>query len=74
MVGAVRSPSQTWGYIRIISGTILGGALGFYVMHRLEVSYKEKMKQNLINYEREMKRRQGLLLEDEFKDSSLPHE
>lgn len=32
--------SQKWGYIRIISGTILGGVLGFYVMHRAETSYK----------------------------------
>lgn len=32
--------SMTWGYARIIAGTLLGGALGFYVMHRIEVSYK----------------------------------
>lgn len=32
--------SQKWGYIRIIAGTILGGVLGFYVMHRVEVGYK----------------------------------
>lgn len=32
--------SLTWGYARIIAGTLLGGALGFYVMHRIEVSYK----------------------------------
>ena len=32
--------SQKWGYIRIIIGTILGGTLGFYVMHRVEISYK----------------------------------
>ncbi|KAI4341490.1 hypothetical protein MLD38_026209 [Melastoma candidum] len=31
--------SQRWGYVRIITGTILGGILGFYVMHRVEVSY-----------------------------------
>lgn len=29
-----------WGYMRIMGGTILGGVLGFYVMHRLEISYK----------------------------------
>jgi hypothetical protein len=34
--------SQKWGYVRIITGTILGGVLGFYVMHRVEVSYKVK--------------------------------
>ncbi|KAF9673000.1 hypothetical protein SADUNF_Sadunf11G0102800 [Salix dunnii] len=32
--------SQKWGYVRIITGTLLGGVLGFYVMHRVEVSYK----------------------------------
>lgn len=32
--------SQKWAYIRIITGTILGGVLGFYVMHRVEISYK----------------------------------
>lgn len=32
--------SLKWGYIRIITGTILGGMLGFYVMHRVEVAYK----------------------------------
>jgi hypothetical protein len=36
----VMAVSQKWGYIRIITGTILGGVLGFYVMHRLETSYK----------------------------------
>ncbi|KAF9592017.1 hypothetical protein IFM89_011600 [Coptis chinensis] len=66
MVGVRPSlPSQTWGYVRIITGTLLGGALGFYVMHRLELSHKEKMKQRLLKYEMEMKRRQ-----DELKDDS----
>jgi hypothetical protein len=36
----VSGASQKWGYVRIITGTILGGVLGFYVMHRLETSYK----------------------------------
>lgn len=31
---------MTWAYARIIAGTLLGGTLGFYVMHRVEVSYK----------------------------------
>jgi len=35
--------SMRWGYARIIAGTILGGILGFYVMHRVEISYKVKM-------------------------------
>lgn len=37
MVGA-----QTWGYIRIITATILGGVLGFYVRHRVEIGSKIK--------------------------------
>ncbi|KAI7732493.1 hypothetical protein M8C21_024212 [Ambrosia artemisiifolia] len=37
MVGSV-----AWGYVRIMAGTIVGGSLGFYVMHRLELSYKKK--------------------------------
>lgn len=34
----MRSPR--WGYFRIITGTIAGGILGFYVMHRVELKYK----------------------------------
>ncbi|EOA31825.1 hypothetical protein CARUB_v10015049mg [Capsella rubella] len=50
--------SLTWGYARIIAGTLLGGTLGFYVMHRIEVSYKMKMEEALKQYEKEMLRRQ----------------
>ncbi|KAH1075637.1 hypothetical protein J1N35_027965 [Gossypium stocksii] len=32
--------SVQWGYVRIITGTIFGGILGFYVMHRVELNYK----------------------------------
>lgn len=32
--------SPRWGYFRIITGTIVGGILGFYVMHRAELMYK----------------------------------
>ncbi|KAK2974432.1 hypothetical protein RJ640_011329 [Escallonia rubra] len=35
--------SAAWGYARIITGTLVGGALGFYVMHRLEISYKVRL-------------------------------
>lgn len=31
----------------IMAGTILGGVLGFYVMHRVEISYKEEMNRRL---------------------------
>jgi len=37
------APSQRWGYIRIMSGTIVGGILGFYVMHRMEIRYKVQL-------------------------------
>ncbi|KAI4319195.1 hypothetical protein MLD38_032825 [Melastoma candidum] len=57
MVGAPPY-SQRWGYVRIITGTILGGILGFYVMHRVEVSYKEKMNERLRIYQREMMRKE----------------
>ncbi|XP_018488572.1 uncharacterized protein LOC108859198 [Raphanus sativus] len=50
--------SMTWGYARIIAGTLLGGTLGFYVMHRVEVSYKMKMEEALKQYEKDMKKRQ----------------
>ncbi|XP_020889438.1 uncharacterized protein LOC9319202 [Arabidopsis lyrata subsp. lyrata] len=43
--------SMTWGYARIIAGTLLGGTLGFYVMHRIEVSYKMRMEEALNQYE-----------------------
>lgn len=52
--------SQRWGYVRIITGTILGGVLGFFVMHRVEVSYKEKMKERLREYEKELKKKEEL--------------
>ncbi|GAV58813.1 hypothetical protein CFOL_v3_02346, partial [Cephalotus follicularis] len=52
--------SQKWGYIRIMTGTIVGGILGFYVMHRLEVSYKEKMNERLRQYESELKKKENL--------------
>ena len=32
--------SMNWGTIRIILGTLGGGALGFYVMHNVENNYK----------------------------------
>ncbi|XP_048138597.1 uncharacterized protein LOC115734627, partial [Rhodamnia argentea] len=68
MVGAPYS--QKWGYIRIITGTILGGVLGFYVMHRVEISYKEKMKERLRQYEMEMKKKQQQQTMTELEDSA----
>ncbi|KAE9463990.1 hypothetical protein C3L33_04192, partial [Rhododendron williamsianum] len=54
--------SVRWGYFRIITGTIVGGVLGFYVMHRLEVSYKEKWNERLKKYEEELTRRKRRLI------------
>ncbi|XP_008809826.1 uncharacterized protein LOC103721406 [Phoenix dactylifera] len=59
--------SRRWAYFRIMTGTVLGGILGFYVMHRVETSYKEKMKERLIKYENEMKKRGQL---EQQKDQS----
>ncbi|XP_019058839.1 PREDICTED: uncharacterized protein LOC109116948 [Tarenaya hassleriana] len=58
--------SQTWGYVRIITGTILGGALGFYVMHRVEVNYKRKMEERLKQYEMEMMKKKKEEEEESF--------
>ncbi|KAK4776315.1 hypothetical protein SAY86_005003 [Trapa natans] len=60
--------SRGWGYFRIITGTVLGGVLGFYVMHRVEIGYKEKMKERLRRYEMEMKRKHTQL--NEIDDSA----
>ncbi|KAK7314512.1 hypothetical protein VNO77_33038 [Canavalia gladiata] len=65
----MRPVSQKWGYIRIITGTIVGGILGFYVMHRLETNYKEKMNERLKNYEAELMRKKQEKL-NEFEESS----
>ncbi|XP_040999284.1 uncharacterized protein LOC121245071 [Juglans microcarpa x Juglans regia] len=56
----VAAASRKWGYVRIITGTILGGVLGFYVMHRVEISYKEKMNERLKKYEAELKKREKM--------------
>ncbi|ERN05457.1 hypothetical protein AMTR_s00007p00246910 [Amborella trichopoda] len=45
-----------WAYFRIISGTLIGGALGYYLKYKIEVHYKEKMRERLLSYNREMKK------------------
>jgi hypothetical protein len=35
--------SRRWAYVRVMAGTILGGVLGLYVMHRVETSYKVRL-------------------------------
>ncbi|KAF3437888.1 hypothetical protein FNV43_RR20644 [Rhamnella rubrinervis] len=59
--------ASKWAYFRIIAGTILGGVLGFYVMHRVEISYKEKMNERLKRYESELKKREEM---NELKESA----
>ncbi|GFS32408.1 hypothetical protein Acr_00g0022600 [Actinidia rufa] len=49
--------SRRWGYFRIITGTIVGGVLWFYVMHRVELSYKEKWNERLKKYEEELNKK-----------------
>ncbi|XP_071696357.1 uncharacterized protein [Rutidosis leptorrhynchoides] len=49
--------SMGWGYVRIMAGTIAGGGVGFYIMHRLEISYKEKWDERLRNYEQELNKK-----------------
>ncbi|EPS69654.1 hypothetical protein M569_05117, partial [Genlisea aurea] len=50
--------SRRWGYFRIIAGTIVGGIIGFYYMHRAELKYKEMWNERLKKYEAEKKKRQ----------------
>ena len=59
--------SRRWAYVRIMAGTILGGGLGFYVMHRIETSYKARMEARLRKYEAQMlaKAKEAQQLQDE---------
>ncbi|KAJ0578006.1 hypothetical protein HanPI659440_Chr05g0208891 [Helianthus annuus] len=63
--------SVAWGYVRIMAGTIVGGGLGFYVMHRLEISYKEKWDERLRNYEQELNRKKQKAKQLEQQEESL---
>ncbi|MFS7939375.1 hypothetical protein Hanom_Chr05g00451061 [Helianthus anomalus] len=63
--------SVAWGYVRIMAGTIVGGGLGFYVMHRLEISYKEKWDERLRNYEQELNRKKQKAKQLEQEEESL---
>ncbi|XP_062179106.1 uncharacterized protein LOC133883703 [Phragmites australis] len=66
--------SRRWAYVRVMAGTILGGVLGFYVMHRVETSYKAMMEERLRRYEAQMLKRakdaQNLQDEAERKDQA----
>lgn len=61
--------SLRWGYIRIIAGTIGGGILGFYFMHRAELFYKEMWNERLKKYEEEKNRKKIELQSTEFQES-----
>ncbi|KAF5734515.1 ATP-dependent helicase/nuclease subunit A isoform 1 [Tripterygium wilfordii] len=54
-----------WDNVRIIAGTILGGVFGFYVMHRAEISYKEKMNERLRQYQIELEKKEKLTQHEE---------
>ncbi|KAK1303077.1 hypothetical protein QJS10_CPB12g00436 [Acorus calamus] len=54
METASEASKRRWGHFRIIAGAFLGGALGFYVMHKAENRYKEKMRERLAEYEKEL--------------------
>ncbi|CAA2937944.1 uncharacterized protein LOC111390683 [Olea europaea var. sylvestris] len=60
----MRSPR--WGYFRIITGTIVGGILGFYLMHRAELKYKEMWDERLKRYEEELNKKKN---EEAFQES-----
>ncbi|XP_044962059.1 uncharacterized protein LOC123413174 [Hordeum vulgare subsp. vulgare] len=59
--------SRRWAYVRIMADTILGGGLGFYVMHHIETSYKTKMEERLWRYEVHLlaKEKEAQQLQDE---------
>ncbi|NP_001315203.1 uncharacterized protein LOC103638796 [Zea mays] len=59
--------SRRWAYVRVMAGTILGGVLGFYVMHRVETSYKARMEERLRRYEAHLlaKAKESQQLQDE---------
>ncbi|KAF6143774.1 hypothetical protein GIB67_016695 [Kingdonia uniflora] len=67
---AVVPPSKRWGYVKIITGTILGGMLGFYVMHRVETSQKEYVKKRLEEYHEEQRMKEESPKKEELKDPS----
>ncbi|GAB2255152.1 hypothetical protein Droror1_Dr00008930 [Drosera rotundifolia] len=56
--------SQRWAYVRIISGTILGGMLGFYLMHRAELSYKAIWDERLRKYQEEKLKEEEIIVDD----------
>lgn len=56
----------TSAHFRILAGTLVGGALGFYFEHHLELRYKQKMREEMLKYDNE----QRLKREESTVDSS----
>ncbi|KAG5585960.1 hypothetical protein H5410_046394 [Solanum commersonii] len=50
--------SARWVYVRIISRTLFGGILGFYLMHRAKLYYKNMWNKTLKKYEEDLKMKQ----------------
>ncbi|CAM6066932.1 unnamed protein product, partial [Sphagnum tenellum] len=44
---------EYWGHFRIVLGTLVGGALGFYVMHKAELQYQAKIRSEIAKLEQE---------------------
>jgi hypothetical protein len=47
-----------WGHFRIVLGTLVGGALGFYVMHKAELQYQAKIRSEIAILEQEERLRE----------------
>jgi hypothetical protein len=45
----------TWAHFRILTGTLVGGALGFYIKHNVELRYKQKMREEMLKYDNEQR-------------------
>ncbi|XP_040381349.1 uncharacterized protein LOC121054772 [Oryza brachyantha] len=65
--------SRRWAYVRVMAGTILGGVLGFYVMHRVETSYKARMEERLRRYEAHMLAKAKEETEQRLQDEAPQH-
>lgn len=51
--------SRGWAYFRIIAGTLVGGAIGFYVKYRIETRYRQKMMEQVLEYERQQQTKEA---------------
>ncbi|CAM6014542.1 hypothetical protein CY35_16G012900 [Sphagnum magellanicum] len=49
---------EYWGHFRIVLGTLVGGALGFYVMHKAELQYQAKIRSEIAKLEQEERLRE----------------